>query len=115
MKPELVRVRFSTPPLTFEVAPTKRLVTVESLAPRCYRDVLDLDYAECSTTDESDLADFTSFGEPVAPELARLRDRMAQHDLVDVRAAQSTRMVAVRGFLQAPGVSAEVCGRTTAR
>ena len=78
-----------------------RLATVESLAPRFYREIFGLDYAECVTTDESDLADFTSFGEPVAPELARLLDRIEPHYLIDVRAAQSTRIVDVLAFLQA--------------
>ncbi len=105
MEQESFRVHVPTTPIKFELASTERLAAVEALTARFYREILELDYAECLTTDESDLADFTSFGEPVAPELVRLLDRIEQHYLVDVREAQSTRIVDVLAFLLAQGVS----------
>jgi hypothetical protein len=88
----------------FTLAPQDRLAAVETLAPRFFSEVLDLDYAECLTTDESDLCDYTSSLEPGAEEVEAVLDRIERHYLVDCRAAGSTRIVDLLEFLRDRGV-----------
>jgi hypothetical protein len=82
-----------------------RLSAVEELAPRFFAEVLEMDYGECLITDESDLRDFTEFGNDATPEVERMLDRIETHYLVDVRVIGSTRIVQLLEFLQARGVT----------
>ena len=92
-------------PKRFTIAPHVRLETVAHLAPRFFREVLNLDYAEYLTTDESDLQDYTApFGDH-REEVEVLLDRFEAHYLLDGRVARSTRIVDLLAFLQSRGVS----------
>jgi hypothetical protein len=49
---------------TIILAPQERIEAYELTARAFFRDVLDMDYGECLTTDESRLSDFSSCGLP---------------------------------------------------
>jgi hypothetical protein len=90
----------------FTLAPQERLAQVEDLAPRFFREILDMDYFECLVTDESDLRDFTNaFANDHSTEVAMMLDRLEAHYLIDARVVDSTRVVDLLEFLQSQGVS----------
>src|SRR5688572_40942 len=89
----------------FTLASQDRLARVEDLAPRFFREVLDLDYGECLITDESDLFDFTDVTGNHEAEVAAMLDKLETHYLVDGHAANSTRVVDLLEFLQSRGVT----------
>ena len=83
-----------------ELAAQTRLLSVEHLAPRFFREVLEMDYEECLVTDESSLSDFLDESGSVAICLQRLR----AHYLLDVRGVASTRIVDLLERLDRHGV-----------
>ena len=95
----------SDQPKKFTLAPQVRLETGEHLAPRFFHEVLNLDYAECLTTDESDLLDYTDSSGDDRVEAEAFLDRFESHYLIDGRGAKSTRIVDLLEFLQSRGVS----------
>jgi hypothetical protein len=88
-----------------ELAPQNRLDAVAHLAPRFFREVVGLDYADVLVTDDSDLRDFADTTGDRSAEVRVMLDRLERHYRVDGRVAGSTRIVALLEFLDASGIT----------
>lgn len=91
-------------PKKIEIAPQSRLLAVEHMAPRFFREVLGREFNECLITDESDLRDFLDVFGDRDSDLAAMFDRIEAHYLIDAREAGSSRIVDLLEFLESRGV-----------
>jgi hypothetical protein len=91
-------------PKKIELASQSRLLAVEHLAPRFFREVLAREFNACLVTDESDLRDFVDVFGDRDSDLAAMFDRIEGHYLMDGREAGSSRIVDLLEFLESRGV-----------
>ena len=78
---------------------------VEHLAPRFFREVLDIRYEECLVTAESDLQDFVIVKSSSDDAVSALLGRAETHYFISYPAAASTRIVDILEFLASHGVT----------
>ena len=87
-----------------ELASRHRLATVEKLAPRVFREVINRTYADCLVTDESDLSDFVDVSGDREAQVAALLDRFRTHYSIGSQPLGSTRIVDLLELLASRGV-----------
>jgi hypothetical protein len=88
-----------------ELAPRDRLMRVEHLAPRFFREVLDARYEECLVTDESDLEHFVVAKSSSEHAVSATLSRMENHYFLGYPTAESSRIVDILEFLASHGIT----------